>query len=138
MRKNITAWGDFVSDRVLRLRRGTLTSRYTRIFLAFFFSGVMHIIGDRAFAIPYRAGGAVPFFCLQPLGIMLEDGVQAATRGWGIPGPVRRLVGYVWVVGFLWWSTPTWFYPIAQVGDTTEIVPFSVVRWATGGAELVA
>jgi hypothetical protein len=123
---------------VLRLRRGTLASRYTRIFLAFLVSGAIHVIGDRAFGIPYREMGSLPFFCLQALGIMLEDGVQAATRGWGIPGPMRRLVGYVWLVSFLWWSTPIWFYPMARVGDTSEIIPFSVVTWATGGAKLTA
>ncbi|RBR16007.1 hypothetical protein FVER53590_11130 [Fusarium verticillioides] len=41
-RKALAGWGDFIPDKVLQLRRGTLLSRYTRLTLAFFASGLMH------------------------------------------------------------------------------------------------
>lgn len=130
LRKALTGWADFTSDKILRLRRGTLLSRYTRIFLAFFLSGLMHFPMDRAFGLRYSDLASVRFFSIQALGVMVEDGVQAATAGLAIPPRVRRLVGYVWVVVFLWWSTPTWFYPSARVGDPGGVVPFSFVRMA--------
>ncbi|KAF5715418.1 TRI7-trichothecene biosynthesis [Fusarium mundagurra] len=41
-RKALAGWGDFIPDKVLQLRRGTLLSRYSRLTLAFFVSGLMH------------------------------------------------------------------------------------------------
>ena len=80
--------------------------------------------------IPRAEAGSLMFFLLQPLGIMLEDGMQAFTRH--VPnssflGRVQRMVGYVWVVVFLAWSTPTWFYPQQRLGiDPANLLPFRV------------
>ena len=80
--------------------------------------------------IPRAEAGSLMFFLLQPLGIMLEDGMQALTRQ--IPsssflGRVQRVVGYVWVMAFLAWSTPTWFYPQQRLGiDPANLLPFRV------------
>lgn len=70
---------------------------------------------------------------------MLEDGVQAVYRsvrglsrgGQKGPPPLwARVVGYVWVVVFLTWSTPAFTYPMSaayrgEVRD--EILPFSLL-----------
>ena len=138
LRKALTGWTDLAADRVLRLRRGTLLSRYVRLFLAFFMSGVLHIFMDRAFELGSGDLASVIFFSLQALAIMVEDAVQAATAGLDVPGPVRRLVGYIWVVAFLWWSTPRWFYPGARAVDPGNMAPWSVVRWLSGGVEIGA
>lgn len=79
---------------------------------------------------PPEAGSFI-FFLLQPLGIMLEDGMQRLTLH---DGPtsiserrVRRAMGYVWVVVFLAWSTPSWFYPQQRLGvDPGDLLPFSL------------
>lgn len=101
-----------------------------RLFLAFLISGLIHHSSDLAMGIPRAEAGALVFFLLQPLGIMLEDGMQTLTRhvptsrflGW-----VQRISGYLWVAMFLAWSTPTWFYPQQRLGiDPADLLPFRV------------
>ncbi|CVK96792.1 related to TRI7-trichothecene biosynthesis gene cluster [Fusarium mangiferae] len=127
-RKTFTGLGDFVPDRLLRLRRGTLLSRYTRLFLTFLASGLMHhcighlysFAADETFASEW-------FYVLQAVGIAFEDAVQAMTAHVHIPMSVRRVVGYLWVLMFLSWSTPICSYPSMRVGDIGQMVPFSMV-----------
>ena len=81
--------------------------------------------------IPRAEAGSLVLFLLQPLGIMLEDAVQTLTRRVptsGSVGRVRRAVGYIWVVVFLAWSTPKWFYPQQRLGiDPGNLLPFRIV-----------
>ncbi len=106
-------------------------SRYTRLLLAFLTSGLIHHSSDLAMGIPRAEAGSLVFFVLQPLGIMLEDGMQTLARR--VPasrgrGRVKRIVGYLWVVVFLAWSTPTWFYPQQRLGiDPAELLPLRAV-----------
>ena len=67
------------------------------------------------------------FFLLQAFGVMVEDGVQAIVGGMAIPGPFRRMMGYMWVAVFLVWSTPVWMFPPMRQGDSGQMVPFSLV-----------
>lgn len=74
------------------------------------------------------------FFCMQVLGIMFEDGMQAIS-----PLPkekqgsrrvtvlVKRVVGYLWVVLWLAWTTPGWTYPMMQRDRGGRILPFSIL-----------
>ena len=87
------------------------------IFFTFFLSGVMHAGSDKAASLPPE--GALYFFCTQALGIMIEDGIQAiyrSVRGNRQPGhkspTLPRIVGFIWVILFLSWSTPVWIYPV--------------------------
>ena len=81
--------------------------------------------------IPRAEAGSLVLFLLQPLGIMLEDAIQTLTRR--VPTSrsldrVRRVVGYVWVVLFLAWSTPKWFYPQQRLDlDPANLLPFRIV-----------
>ena len=81
--------------------------------------------------IPRAEAGSLIFFLLQPLGIILEDGMQNLTRH--IPASrslsmVQRVVGYLWVIIFLAWSTPTWFYPQQRLGiDPANLLPFRIL-----------
>ena len=68
------------------------------------------------------------FFLLQAFGVMVEDAVQAMTGQLAITRPMRRFVGYMWVVVFLVWSTPVWMFPPMRQGDSGQMVPFSFVR----------
>ena len=82
--------------------------------------------------IPRAEAGSLVFFLLQPLGIMLEDGMQILTRHDPTSkflGRAQRIVGYLWVVIFLAWSTPTWFYPHQrQAVDPANLLPFHVFK----------
>ncbi|KAF4339467.1 TRI7-trichothecene biosynthesis [Fusarium beomiforme] len=129
-RKALTGWGDFIPDRVLGLRRGTLISRYTRLTLTFFTSALMH----RCLHYFYRLEAGdwyemETFFLFQPLAIMFEDAVQAATMGMGITlsRPLRQTVGFIWLGAFLTWVTPTFLYPTLRAPDPGQMLPFSVV-----------
>lgn len=108
-----------------------MLSRYMRLFLAFLISGLIHHSSDLAMGIPRAEAGSLIFFLLQPLGIMLEDAFQALARQVPISrslGSMERIVCYLWVVMFLAWSTPTWFYPQQRLGiDPANLLPFSVI-----------
>lgn len=128
LRKALTGWADFVSDDVLRLQRGTVLSRYTRLSLAFLLSGVLHECQDRLYGLPKGALSSVTFFSLQALGIMVEDCARAATAAVPVPKPVRRAAGYVWVIFFLCLTTPLWSFPKMRLGDEGDLVPYSVAK----------
>ena len=84
--------------------------------------------------------GSLFFFLLQPLGIMLEDAWLDLSRDVTVlrpGGSGRRFLGYLWVVMFLTWSTPLWFYPQQRLGvDPGNLLPFHIVgpvaRWLRG------
>jgi hypothetical protein len=107
---------EFITHSILRIPYGTFVARYSKIFFAFYFSGIMHIAADEGGAVPMAESGALRFFCVQALGIMLEDGAQAVYRnifGNKYSG-VCKVIGYFWVIAFLSWSTPVWVYPVAR------------------------
>jgi hypothetical protein len=126
----VTGWGDFIPDKVLRLRRGTILSRYSRLLLAFLISGAVHHCMEHFYRFSAEDSFAVErFYALQAFGIMLEDAVQAMTAHVPLSKSVRRAVGYFWVLAFMAWSTPIMSYPSMRGGDPGQIVPFSVVRY---------
>ncbi|EWG52361.1 hypothetical protein FVEG_16969 [Fusarium verticillioides 7600] len=127
-RKALAGWGDFIPDKVLQLRRGTLLSRYTRLTLAFFASGLMH----RCVHYFYRleAGERYEmetYFILQPLAIMLEDAVQAVAVDIPLPRPLRWIIGFTWFCIFTTWVSPSFLYPTMRVADPGQLLPFSVI-----------
>ena len=73
----------------------------------------MHIFADMGGGLSMRQSGALQFFCMQALGIMIEDGVQVVWRKYfkSTVGMVERAVGYAWVVYFLVWTSPIWVFP---------------------------
>lgn len=107
---------DFVADTVFGLRRGTLFSRYMRIFLTFALSGVYHHVADLTIGIPSAQAGSMKFFLLQPLGILLEDLFQHLLASRIQNARLRRVIGYLWVLVFFAWSTPVWFFASARYG----------------------
>ncbi|KAI3577864.1 hypothetical protein IWW34DRAFT_806452 [Fusarium oxysporum f. sp. albedinis] len=126
-RKALTGWGDFIPDRVLRLRRGTSLSRYSRLILTFFTSALMH----RCLHYFYRLEAGEwyeieTFFLLQPVAIMFEDAIQAATVRIPLSRPLRWIVGFIWLCAFFTWVTPTFLYPTMRVPDPGQLLPFSV------------
>ncbi|KAK2125633.1 hypothetical protein NOF04DRAFT_1347456 [Fusarium oxysporum II5] len=127
-RKALTGWGDFIPDRVLRLRRGMPLSRYLRLILTFFTSALMH----RCLHYFYRLEAGEwyeieTFFLLQPVAIMFEDAMQAATVHIPLSRPLRWIVGFIWLCAFFTWVTPTFLYPTMRVPDPGQLLPFSVL-----------
>jgi hypothetical protein len=86
--------------------------------------GVVHYIADLTAGHKFSQYGAMKFYCIQFLGIIIEDSTQQIYRVLGgKPGSIwTRIVGYIWVVAFLlFWSCPIWFWPqVYQAGIRTE------------------
>lgn len=132
---------------ILQFPKSGLSTRYTKLLLAFIISGCMHVGHDVGGAVEAR-GGAMRFFCTQYVGVVIEDAVQALSRrgGPGKGGDERskgeegkgnrgqawwkRWVGRVWVATFLVWSTPTFQYPVLLVKRRTgdEMLALSIAN----------
>ncbi|KAF8861724.1 hypothetical protein BDZ45DRAFT_687269 [Acephala macrosclerotiorum] len=126
----------------------SLVSRYAKIFLTFYLSGLVHVTGDWVF-MPWSESWTLQFFIAQAFGVMVEDFVQwiwkslfEEGRGdWKAGGLKKdgnertkmwkKVVGFVWVLAFmLFWSTPAWFFPNAQRNTGAvegKLLPFSVI-----------
>lgn len=129
-------------QKILRLRRGSTFARYTHLVLAFFASGVMLVLIDIPAGLPFSHSGALQFFLMQAVGIAFEDGVQTGWRRLFAPSKAglasqafsskcQRVIGYIWVLLWLSWSSPIAYYPTleANKGESKDtIVPFSIIQ----------
>lgn len=88
------------------------------------------------------AFATMEFFLIQALGIIFEDTVQslyraAKVRSSGSLNEERmpqilswtKALGYLWVVIFLVWSTPTWIYPMMRQPRGAPLLPFGPVKF---------
>ena len=119
---NLKGPAEFITHTILRIPHGTILARYSKILLAFCVSGVMHAVVDIS-AVPITQSGACRFFCMQALGIMIEDGVQEVYRIASGNGKSRFgiVVGYIWVFAFFCWSTPAWAYPLVRSLERSNV-----------------
>ena len=133
LRQILVSPATFIANRLLRLRKGTILSRYANLFLTFFISGILHSLAETAGGLPFKRSGTMQFFITQAIGITFEDTIKSL---WG--GQTKkefrkmpialRLVGYTWVAMFLMWTTPGWLYPDAAGPPKQSFLPFSVVK----------
>jgi hypothetical protein len=89
----------------LNIKRGTLLSKYTQIYIAFLLSALFHHVG--ALNLPYM--NSVPyqflFFLLQPVCITIEDMAIALGRHVGVrDGVFGRGIGCIWTGCALGWT----------------------------------
>lgn len=123
----------FLTYGVLRLPKHTIRARYTHVFFTFLISGLLHVGAEIGGERPLQDSGTLRFFITQVLGIMIEDTVQATFRSARLKSEGRRRplwlrpLGYVWVVAFLYWSTPAWLYPDAAGPPKISFLPFTIV-----------
>lgn len=139
MRQRLSALANLGTYHVLCLRKNTLLARYVFLFTAFAASGLFHGSSDIGAGIKWEENGAMRFFVTQALGIMVEDGVQAAFRARiakrrrGQNESMSVAVGYAWVVIWISWTSPAFFYPkmSKQTGsEWDELMPFSLLKMA--------
>lgn len=108
------------------------------LFVVFFISGLFHLAEDVGEGMKWRDSGSFRYYCMQPIGIMLEDAVQEIYRrnskGEGKKArghrPWERIMGYLWFVAWMTWTTPAWVYPkalLAKGGQQDRILPFSIL-----------
>ena len=108
--------------------------------MTFLLCGLMHAVGDVTSGMSWQESGATRFFVTQALGIVLEDGVQAIYRSASGHDRIRthpplwtRFIGYLWLLSFLTWSSPAWFYPLTRTMNQEAkdmVVHFSFVALA--------
>ena len=132
IRQKISSPAYYTTYSLLGLRKGGICARYACIFLTFGISGLLHIIEEYGGGVPLNQSGSMRFYCAQALGILLEDTVQAIFLSWAGHQHWRwtRAIGYVWVVLWIGWQSPAWFYPKLQNNTGSErdqILPFSVL-----------
>ncbi|KAB5522131.1 membrane bound O-acyl transferase family-domain-containing protein [Coniochaeta sp. 2T2.1] len=128
--------------RILRLPDTGIFQRYTKTAIIFSSSGLAHQFHDATVGLPFAESGAIRFFAVQTVGIMLEDAVQTIWDGGfgrrksqNQTGTVRwkKMVGVIWLWAWLAWSVPVWVYP--AIYDRTKreqgplMGPFSLSRW---------
>lgn len=121
---------------MLGLSKGTIVARYVVLILTFIVSGYYHQLGDVASRVPWQEAGAARFFVMQAVGIMIEDTIQgiyrwhnAQKRTATSPQGWKRVIGVVWLLIWVTWTTPAWVYPIAQRGSGKSILPFSLLGY---------
>ncbi|KAK8108371.1 hypothetical protein PG984_014172 [Apiospora sp. TS-2023a] len=102
--------------------------RYASLTIVFAMSGLLHWVADRILRVPWAESGAMPFFLLQALGVVVEDCVVAANRRLGLVKS-GRVMGYVWVAGLLVLTTPLWMEPTSRYvrAGVDVMVPFRVL-----------
>lgn len=90
-------------------------------------------MGEIATGISVNESGQFVFFTAQAVGIMIEDaGMELYRRcGLKLPHRLEYAVGYLWVLLWMIFIGPYWYFPTARhmtkTWDTS--MPFSVFRW---------
>jgi len=126
-RKIFAAPANYFVDEWFVFQKYSPPATYSKVFVTFFMSGVVHAIADWSNGMDWDKSGALKFFYFQAAGIVVEDFVQLIYRlisGRDLKDPPRlwtRMLGYVWVGFFLlFWTTPGWFYPTAAMNMGRE------------------
>ncbi|KAL4803051.1 membrane bound O-acyl transferase family-domain-containing protein [Aspergillus unguis] len=91
-----------------------------RVITAFLGSGLIHALMDLAFGVPWEKSGAILFFGLQIFGLAIESVfmrvfgpvINRVNAKGGAPVWLLTGLGYIWVLGFLFWGAPVWINPI--------------------------
>lgn len=117
LRSGCEGLSNFAAHDMLHLPRYGLLQRYTKIFCSFLISGIMHARADTGGGMSMRESGAIQFFCMQAVGIIIEDAVRNvystycnSNSSFGAT-MLKKAIGYTWVLFFLVWTTPVWVFP---------------------------
>ncbi|KAL7803494.1 membrane bound O-acyl transferase family domain-containing protein [Trichoderma aethiopicum] len=131
IRQKISSPAYYTTYSLLGFRKGGIVGRYLFILLTFTVSGLFHLFGEEyPDGIRWDQSGTLRFYSIQALGFMLEDAIQAV---WSRVFHCRynrwtRATGYVWVLFWVFWTSPAYFYPLQlTVTEKKAILPFSVV-----------
>lgn len=130
LQNNLRGTSRWITSDFLGITSYTLATRYSKIFFAFFLSGVLHVSSDMGSGVSYGKSGAIRFFCTQEIGYMIEDaaiGFYGKIFGDGKHSKAAKyflkVLGYFWVLAFLVWSIPVRWFPIIQMQKReTEMV----------------
>ncbi|KAF8626962.1 hypothetical protein AX15_004616 [Amanita polypyramis BW_CC] len=141
LRRMLTSHAKWVAQDVLRLKPGTWRALCIQLFTGFFVSGLIHggidyaLYGRRAFChmtgswgrsspgIDGGGGGAMSFFLLQPVAIIVENVVIQCANTFPVIVRSRsrwrrwwHLLGYLWVLAWFTYCMPMWLDPLIRSG----------------------
>lgn len=124
----LTGHADLVVDHTLPfVSRHSAVSRYMRLAIAFFISGLIHHHADQLMGVPNAENGAVVFFLLHAAFIMVEDALGPVFIAL-LPERPRHILGYLWVFAFFTWTSPVWIYSGMRLGiSSAALLPVRVV-----------
>jgi len=135
-RKIFAKPASYAVDEWFVFQRHSPPNTYSKVFVTFFMSGLLHAIAEWSNGMDWEMSGSLKFFYFQAAGVVVEDFVQLIYRlitGRDLKDPPRlwtRMLGYVWVGFFLlFWTTPGWCYPAAVMNlGTTEgkLIPYDL------------
>ncbi|KAF2742532.1 hypothetical protein M011DRAFT_490496 [Sporormia fimetaria CBS 119925] len=131
LRNCLSSTANFLAYDVLSFPRGSLLGRYTSIYGTFALSAIIHALVDTTAGIKPSENLVWQLFVMQAVGITIEDFVEWAyhqisgskARGEGKSGVNQpylwqKALGFVWVLAWLSWTTPTWSYAnMRNAGD---------------------
>jgi hypothetical protein len=129
LRTPLTSNATFLAS-LLGLPPKSTGAHWLRVIIAFTGSGIIHSLCDIGFGVPLDKTGGLHFYTLQIFGFVVESVVSTVYKklrkefGIGFGRNVERAIGYIWVVGFMAWSTPVWINPIlvSLAGDGTRVM----------------
>ncbi|SPO01745.1 related to TRI7 - trichothecene biosynthesis gene cluster [Cephalotrichum gorgonifer] len=126
LQNNLRGTAAWATSNIFRLKSYSLASRYMKILIAFFLSGLIHVPSDMGSAVSASESGAIQFFSTQLIGLMIEDLLGPLfkplwrTRAGRI---IARPLGYFWVITFLAWSGPVRWFPVIRMQNAeTELI----------------
>ena len=102
-RQLVVSYGTFAARDIFHFPKGSLSSRYTQLYVGFAVTTLVHLHGGLCTA--RREMGETVFFMGQAVAITAEDAVIAAAKKAGIQESAwTRAVGYLWVFAWFSWS----------------------------------
>lgn len=108
--RSYTSYGKVISLNILRLPRNSIVGKLFINGFVFLLSGLVHAVTMRQLGFSCGAMSEVRFYCSHYVAILVETAVQAAfkrlTRGYKVNGVVTKIIGYLWVFGFMFYSVP--------------------------------
>ncbi|KAL2837045.1 membrane bound O-acyl transferase family-domain-containing protein [Aspergillus pseudoustus] len=129
LRVPLTSNATFLAS-LLGLAPTSRGAHWLRVVIAFTGSGIIHSLCDIGFGVPLDKTGGIYFYTLQIGGFVVESVVSTVyarlrkTFGLRLGRNVEGVVGYIWVLVFLAWSTPVWINPIlvSLAADGTRVM----------------
>lgn len=138
LRQPLTSVSTFITRDLLGVPPKSLAEKYMNVFIIFFFSGALHVILDIVQGIPAEESGAMLFFSMAPLGLVIEDSIRTLWKYLtNLSGkkktnekasvPVwQKTLGFLWTMAWLGITSTWYFYPQTLRPQNQALVPYSL------------
>ncbi|GFG05006.1 hypothetical protein IFM61606_02643 [Aspergillus udagawae] len=129
--------GRLITRRVAGFRPGSQHEKVFIAFWAFLLSGICHVVADWAAGEPCYPVDDMFFFIANFLAGAIESAIgkrlehamkkskNSKVRWLFRSGIVRQIIGYAWVLGFMFWITPKWQYRKLHA----SLLEFQIQSW---------